>query len=95
VLLEIAEVMKRTESLAGRIAYRELAPLNIAETVADTPEAPWLRGGFPQSFLARVDARSLDWRRDFLRTAVSNQWPESPGRSHIRRGGPEVQSGLR
>jgi hypothetical protein len=26
----------------------------------------WLRGGFPPSFLARGEAASLDWRRDFL-----------------------------
>lgn len=35
----------------------------------------WLRGGFPQSFLARDDARSLDWRRDFLRTYLTRDVP--------------------
>jgi predicted AAA+ superfamily ATPase len=28
----------------------------------------WLRGGFPRSFLARSDAASAAWRRDFIRT---------------------------
>ena len=60
-----------SESLAGRIAYRELHPLDITEVGGDKLDALWLRGGFPQSFLARGDARSLDWRRDFLRTYLT------------------------
>ena len=64
-----------SESLAGRIAYRELAPLDLAETGADTLDALWLRGGFPPSFLAKGDARSLDWRRDFLRTYLTRDIP--------------------
>ena len=63
------------ESLAGRIAYRELHPLDITEVGGDKLDALWLRGGFPQSFLARGDARSLDWRRDFLRTYLTRDIP--------------------
>ena len=64
-----------SESLAGRIAYRELAPLDIGETGAGTREPLWVRGGFPQSFLARSDANSLDWRRDFVRTYLTRDIP--------------------
>ena len=64
-----------SESLAGRIAYRELAPLDIAETGAASLDTLWLRGGFPQSLLAKGDARSLDWRRDFLRTYLTRDIP--------------------
>ncbi len=64
-----------SESLAGRIAYRELHPLNVTEVGPDKLDALWLRGGFPQSFLARGDARSLDWRRDFLRTYLTRDIP--------------------
>ncbi len=64
-----------SESLAGRIAYRELAPLDVVETGRATQEALWLRGGFPQSFLSHSDARSLDWRRDFLRTYLERDIP--------------------
>jgi uncharacterized protein len=64
-----------SQSLAGRIAYRELAPLDIAEVGNGKPDVLWLRGGFPQSFLARNDARSLDWRRDFLRTYLTRDIP--------------------
>ena len=56
------------ESLAGRIAYLELAPLTVQETPDVPPDRLWLRGGFPESLLASNDARSLRWRQDFLRT---------------------------
>ena len=58
------------ETLAGRIAYIDLAPLSPLE-VDDTRasrERLWLRGGFPDSFLAASDEDSLALRRDFIRT---------------------------
>lgn len=62
-------VQRAGESLAGRIAYRELTPLNVLEVEA-TPAAVnslWLRGGFPDSYLAVGDALSLRLRKDFIR----------------------------
>ena len=56
------------ESLAGRIAYLELAPLTLRETPGVLPDRLWLRGGFPESLLAATEARSLRWRQDFIRT---------------------------
>lgn len=56
------------ESLAGRIAYLELAPLTPMETPGVAPDELWLRGGFPESLLAADSARSLRWRQDFIRT---------------------------
>ena len=56
------------ETLAGRIAYLELGPLNILETGAHTLDALWLRGGFPESMTAPSNARSLRWRQNFIRT---------------------------
>lgn len=56
------------ETLAGRIAYRELMPFSLRETRHLPPDALWLRGGFPESLLAPDDARSLRWRQDFIRT---------------------------
>ncbi len=58
------------ETLAGRIAYVDMAPLSALE-VEDTRarrERLWLRGGFPDSFLAESDEDSLALRRDFIRT---------------------------
>ena len=64
-----------SESLAGRIAYRELSPLDITEAGPTKALLLWLRGGFPQSFLARGEAKSLAWRRDFLRTYLTRDIP--------------------
>lgn len=66
------------ESLAGRIAHLELGPLDPWE-VADDPstrERLWLRGGFPDSFLAPDDTASLAWRGDFLRTYLERDIPQ-------------------
>jgi uncharacterized protein len=58
------------ESLAGRIAYVELGPFEALEVPADaaTLAKLWLRGGFPDSYLAPTDADSLALRKDFIRT---------------------------
>ena len=64
------------ETLAGRIAYLELGPLNILETGADPMDALWVRGGFPESFTAPSDARSLRWRQNFIRTYLERDIPQ-------------------
>ena len=58
------------ETLAGRVSYLELDPLDVLEVGLETAERDrlWLRGGFPDSFLASSDARSLRWRQDFIRS---------------------------
>ena len=58
------------ESLAGRIAYIDMAPLSALEVEDDRAERErlWLRGGFPDSYLAATDEDSLALRRDFIRT---------------------------
>lgn len=63
------------ESLAGRIAYRELTPFNTQELPASDYTRLWLRGGFPESYLARNAAISLRWRQDFIRTYVERDIP--------------------
>lgn len=56
------------ETLAGRIAHHVLPPLG-PEEVGRAPLARlWLRGGLPRSFLARSDAASAEWRREFVAT---------------------------
>lgn len=57
-----------SESLAGRLARVELAGLNVAEVGGERMEDLWLRGGFPDSFLAENDARSSRWREAFNRS---------------------------
>lgn len=56
------------ESLAGRVAYRELAPIDVGELGGAEADSLWLRGGFPGSFLAADDTASFGWRLDFVRT---------------------------
>jgi predicted AAA+ superfamily ATPase len=65
-----------SESLAGRIRYLELAPLDAGEVGRDRLDALWLRGGFPESLLAASDAASLRWRMDFIRTYLERDIPQ-------------------
>jgi len=64
------------ESLAGRIAYVELTPLGVLETDAPVQDRLWLRGGFPDSFLATDDAGSFVWLDNFIRTYLERDIPE-------------------
>lgn len=66
-----------SESLAGRIAYVEMGPLNVLETAATSPTANdlWVRGGFPESYLAASENDSLEWRKDFIRTYLERDVP--------------------
>ena len=66
-----------SESLAGRIAYVEMGPLNVLETAATHPDTNtlWIRGGFPESYLACNDHNSLEWRKDFIRTYLERDVP--------------------
>src|SRR5450432_332310 len=68
-----------SESLAGRIAYIELYPVDILEYGDNKPEiinTLWLRGGFPESLLANSDKNSLAWRVDFIRTYLERNIPQ-------------------
>jgi len=64
------------ETLAGRIAFIELAGLNVLETGTDKQDALWLRGGFPESLRAASDLRSLRWRENFIRTYLERDIPQ-------------------
>ena len=59
-----------SESLAGRIAYIDMQPFHILEVAggSDTLTRLWVRGGFPDSFLAVDGRRSFLLRKDFIRT---------------------------
>jgi len=56
------------ETLAGRITFLELGPLNLLEVGTTPADDLWVRGGFPDSLKAPSSARSLKWRQDFIRT---------------------------
>jgi predicted AAA+ superfamily ATPase len=64
-----------SESLAGRVAYLELPPLQLLEVGADQQDTLWLRGGFPDSFLASSLAKSLTWRQNLIKTYLERDIP--------------------
>ena len=65
------------DSLAGRIEQVPMGPLTVAE-IDPAPDAErlWLRGGFPDSFLAADDADSYAWRQEFVRTYLERDVPQ-------------------
>lgn len=68
-----------SESLAGRIAYKELAGITVAEVDHKTSkdfDRLWLRGGFPDSFLSKSDEGSLRWRLNFINTYLERDIPQ-------------------
>ena len=64
------------ETLAGRITFLELGPLNLLEVGATSADNLWVRGGFPDSLQAPSAARSLKWRQDFIRTYLERDVPQ-------------------
>ncbi|MEP7353021.1 MAG: ATP-binding protein [Acidobacteriota bacterium] len=70
------ELLRQSETLAGRIAYVELSPLNALEIPVAEHNQLWVRGGFPESFLAENDLSSLRWRQDFIRTYLERDIPQ-------------------
>jgi predicted AAA+ superfamily ATPase len=66
------------ETLAGRIAYAELAPFSVAEAASAAVGAAdrlWVRGGFPDSYLAESDGDSFAWRTAFIQTYLERDVP--------------------
>jgi predicted AAA+ superfamily ATPase len=71
-----ADLLQQSETLAGRIAYIELAPFDVLEVHSDKRRQLWVRGGLPESFLADDESHSLIWRQDFIRTYLERDIPQ-------------------
>ena len=73
-------IRQSSETLAGRIAYLELTPFTCSEI--KNSYAPislndfWLKGGFPDSLLARNDKAGRRWRDNFIRTFLERDIPQ-------------------
>jgi predicted AAA+ superfamily ATPase len=68
-----------SESLAGRISYIEMTGLNLLEVPAKKStdiQKLWLRGGFPESYLAKTDAFGMDWLENLIRTYLERDIPQ-------------------
>ena len=67
------------ESLAGRIAHVDLGPFDVLDVCGSQSNADvtslWVRGGFPDSYLADDDRGSFAWRKDFIRSYLEREIP--------------------
>ena len=78
-----ALLRQSADTLAGRIAYLELAGLQASELdptagkldQLDQLDQLWLRGGVPNSLLAADDATSRLWRDQFITTYLERDLP--------------------
>jgi hypothetical protein len=73
------DLMRQTsESLAGRISYILMGGLNVIETgnESKTIHKLWVRGGFPDSYLAADDVMAMDWLEDLIRTYLERDLPQ-------------------
>ena len=66
-----------SETLAGRIAFRELMPFSLPEiSGAGDMRKHWLRGGFPEAFLASEESFIWRWLESFIRTFIERDLRE-------------------
>jgi hypothetical protein len=74
------ELLKQSsESLAGRVSYLELFPIDVLEfsnTNTLKTNQLWYRGGFPESLLSENDIDSFIWRKDFIKTYLERDIPQ-------------------
>jgi hypothetical protein len=66
-----------SESLAGRVEWITMGGFTLGELGAGAALKLWRRGGFPVSYLARSEADSLAWRKQFIQTLLERdlaQW---------------------
>ena len=71
------KLLKQSQSLAGRLALVDMAPLLLQEvysTFTDT-QTLWLRGGFPNSYLAKTNNASWAWRDALIRHFLNTDLP--------------------
>ncbi len=61
-----------SETLAGRIYYLDVHPLNLTELTGtkDSLQKHWFRGGFPDAYLAKTEIFQQQWMDSFVRTFI-------------------------
>ena len=64
------------ETLAGRIGYIDMSPLTVWEVDKGDEVDLWVRGGFPESFLAYDDEDSFLIRKDYIRSNLQRKIPQ-------------------
>ncbi len=70
-------MQQSSETLAGRVEYIELGCVDALELPKQVGSVDrlWVRGGFPESVLAKNDSESLNWRRAFIRSYLERDVP--------------------
>ncbi len=68
-------IHESSQSLAGRIAYIDLAGFNITEFDNEIQNKLWFRGGFPDAFLAADNEIWLQWLDNFIKTYIERDLP--------------------
>jgi uncharacterized protein len=66
-------IQQSSETLAGRIGYIELAPFSLLEVKEG--DRLWLRGGFPEAYLAATNQASVIWRQNYIKTFLERDIP--------------------
>jgi len=65
-----------SESLAGRIYYKELTPFHFEEIkTMFSYQKHWLNGGYPEVLLTSSNSKSKRWRRSFIQTYIERDLP--------------------
>lgn len=84
-------IQQTSESLAGRVGIIELTPFLATELLFEEVfnlHQYWLRGGYPDSYLAPSESASILWRENFIRTYTERDIPQLGFQipaQHIRR----------
>jgi len=61
-----------SESLAGRIAYHQLHPIDMVEAPENISQNDlWLKGGFPKALLAKNQNLAQQWMENFISTYLN------------------------
>jgi predicted AAA+ superfamily ATPase len=71
------KLLQQSQSLAGRLALVDMAPLLLSEVHSSFEDIQtlWLRGGFPGSYTAPHDDASWLWRDGFVRHFLHTDLP--------------------
>jgi predicted AAA+ superfamily ATPase len=72
--VSLSLIKQISESLSGRVAFVEMTPFLFCEVAKKSPENElsrlWLRGGYPDAFLAGDSTARLDWNDGYVRTFI-------------------------
>lgn len=71
-----ALLKQSSETLAGRIEVITLEGFSLEELGVESLKRHWLRGGFPPAYLARTEADSFNWRKQYIQTLLERDLPQ-------------------